>query len=254
MNVKKFYNEEGWNEKKKITKDAILFEDLRLVSKNYISHCRKKINYHIPRKGIHLLDFASGPIQYKEYLSYSKNFKLRHCVDFSKKAIQQAKSKLGAKGKYYSNDFLNIKFKNNFFDCIISLHTIYHIPKYYQAKVVRKLIAISKKNSPIIIIYSNPDTIINKIKKKIFLLNLKKIKKKNLYFYCHNIKWWEQFSRLAKVELYPWRSFSSQHQKLFFPNNIIGKFLFKILIFLEDKFPKFFVNYFQYPIIILKKY
>jgi hypothetical protein len=52
MNVKKFYNEEGWSEKK-TTKDAILFEDLRLFSKNYISHCRKKINYHIPRKGIH---------------------------------------------------------------------------------------------------------------------------------------------------------------------------------------------------------
>ena len=68
------------------------------------------------------------------------------------------------------------------------------------------------------------------------------------------MKWWGQFSKLAKVELYPWRSFSSQHQKLFFPNNIIGKFLFKILIFLEDKFPKFFVNYFQYPMIILKKY
>ena len=42
MNVKKFYNEEGWNEKKNI-KDAILFENLRLVSKNFISHCRKKL-------------------------------------------------------------------------------------------------------------------------------------------------------------------------------------------------------------------
>ena len=141
----------------------------------------KKINYHIPRKGIHLLDFASGPIQHKEYLSYSKNFKLRHCVDFSKKAIKQAKSKLGSKGKYYSNDFLNIKFKNNFFDCIISLHTIYHIPKYYQAKVVRKLIAISKKNCPIIIVYSNPDAIINKIKKIIFI-KFKKNKKKIYIF------------------------------------------------------------------------
>jgi hypothetical protein len=47
------------------------------------------------------------------------------------------------------------------------------------------------------------------------------------------MKWWEQFSKLAKVELYPWRSFSSQHQKLFFLNNIIGKFLFKILIFIS---------------------
>ena len=64
--------------------DAELFEDLRLVSKEYISNCRKKINTFIPNKGVNILDFASGPIQYEEYMSYSKNYKVRHCVDFSK--------------------------------------------------------------------------------------------------------------------------------------------------------------------------
>ena len=118
--------------------------------------------------------------------------------------------------------------------------------------MVKKLINISKKNSPIIIIYSNPDTIINFIKKKI--LKKKKIKKKELYFYCHKFEWWMQFSKIAKIEFYPWRSFSSQHQKKIFPNNFIGKILFKFLIYLERKYPKFFVRYFQYPIIVLKKY
>ena len=108
-----------------------------------------------------ILDFASGPIQYKEYLAYSKKFKIRHCVDFSKTAIKQAKIKLGKKGKYYLNDFIKINFEKNYFDCIISLHTIYHINKNIQRDVILKMLRISKKGAPIIIVYSNPKTFIN---------------------------------------------------------------------------------------------
>lgn len=251
MNVFKFYNEGGWTKSKKGTKDAILFEDLRPVAKSYVSHCRKRINKFIAKKGLHILDFASGPIQYEEYLSYSKNFKFRHCVDFSKKAIASARKKIGNNGKFYCKNFLDINFKENFFDSIISLHTIYHISKDDQKKVVEKLISISKKNSPIVILYSNPDTLIDKIK---IFFKFKNKNKKQLYFYCHKLEWWLQFSRLAKVEFYPWRSFSSQHQKILFPNNLFGKYLFRFLIYFEEKFPNFFVQYFQYPIIVLRKY
>ena len=251
MDVYKFYNEVGWTERKKETQDAILFEDLRPCASKYVAYSRKKINKYIKKKGDYILDFASGPIQYKEYLKYSQNFKLRYCVDFSKQAIKNAKKKIGIKGKYYCNDFMNINFKKNYFDSIISLHTIYHIHKNKQAKTIKKLISISKKNSPIVIVYSNPDTLINLIK-KIFIK--KKYKKRKLYFYCHKLEWWNQFSNIAKVEMYPWRSFASQHQKIIFPNSSVSKFLFKILTYLENKFPKFFVRYFQYPIIVLKKY
>jgi len=251
MNVFKFYSKEGWSHSKKITKDAILFEDLRPVAKKYISHCRHKINNFLPKNGENILDFASGPIQYKEYLTYSKNFKKRHCVDFSKTAIKLAKKKIGKKGKFYCDDFLKIKFKRNFFDAIVSLHTIYHIPKNDQKKTIKKLLSISKKNSPIIIVYSNPNTFINFIK-KIFIKNKRKNKNK-LYFYCHTLDWWKQFSDVAKVEFHPWRSFSAQHQKILFPNNFIGKFLFDLLTLFEKISPKIFVKYFQYPIIILRK-
>ena len=224
----KFYNEEGWSQSEKNTKDAILFEDLRPVAKNYVSYCRYKINDFLPEKGKDILDFASGPIQYKEYLNYSKNFKKRHCVDFSKDAINLARKKIGKKGKFYCNDFLKIKFKKNFFDAVVSLHTIYHISKNDQKKVIKKLISISKKNAPIIIVYSNPNTLINFFK-NIFIKRNKN--KKKLYFYCHKLNWWMQFSKVARVEFYPWRSFSAQHQKILFPNNFIGKTLFELLIF-----------------------
>ena len=128
----------------------------------------------------------------------------------------------------------------------------YHINKRKQAAIVKKLIYISKKKAPIIIVYSNPNTIINKVKN---ILPIKKEKNSNdLYFFCQKNEWWSQFSNLADVKLYPWRSFASQHQKLLFPNNFIGLYMFKILIILEKKFPNFFTKYFQYPVIVLKKY
>mgnify|MGYP000957116572 FL=1 len=249
MNIYKFYNELGWKEKNKIFKDAELFEDLRDGSKSYISKCRKKLLKHIPKKGNHILDFASGPIQYKEYLEYSKNFRFRHCVDFSKTAIREAKKKLGRRGKYYCNDFLNIKFKENFFDCVISLHTIYHISKNKQKRAIKKLIKVTKKNKPIIIVYSNPNTLLSRLK-NIFI---KKKNKQQIYFFCHPLKWWNQFESMADVKILCWRSFSAQHQKLLFPNNLIGKMMLNILLNLEKRFSNFFSKYFQYYIVILKK-
>ncbi len=248
--IKKFYSISGWKKNIHITKDAELFEDLRSSAKEYVSKCRLRILRYIPSKGgKNILDFASGPIQYKEYLKYSKNFNKRHCVDFSKTAIKQAKLKLGNKGKYYLEDFAKIKFKENYFDCIISMHTIYHINKKKQRSIVLKMLKIAKKKAPIIIVYSNPKTLISFFKKIFFL----KKKKKNLYFYCHPNNWWFQFENIAHVKIFPWRSFSSQHQKILFPNNYLGKILFKFFFKLEDLFPKFFSNHFQYQIIILKK-
>ena len=250
MDINKFYNRFGWKKHNKVFKDAELFEDLRKYSSEYVKKCRLRLNKFIPKKGVNILDFASGPIQYKEYLSYSKNFRYRHCVDFSFDAIKIAKKKIGKKGKYYNKDFKKINFKKNYFDCIISLHTIYHINKKDQKNIIKKLIKIAKKNSTIIIIYSNPNTLLSRIKR---LINHKPIKIKNLYFHCYPNSWWDQFKDVADVKILPWRSFSSQHQKIIFPNNIFGMLMFNILFFLEEEFPNFFSKNFQYPMIILKK-
>ena len=257
--VFKFYNSKGWKKTTQHFEDANINEDLRINAREYVSKCRRRILRYIPKKGENILDFASGPIQYKEYLLYSKNFRYRHCVDFSKEAIKAAKIKIGKKGKFYCNDFLNINFKKNFFDCIISIHTIYHINRQKQKQAVKKLLDISKKNKPIIIIYSNPSTIINTIKsliffKKIknFLLNKKSYKQK-IYFNCHTIDWWKQFDNEANIEFYPWRSFSSLPQKILIPNNYLGRKIFNFLFYLEDRFKQFFINNFQYYTIVLRK-
>lgn len=248
--VHRFYNSIGWKKNRKHFIDANISEDLRFYSRDYVSKCRKRLLRYIPKKGKNILDFASGPIQYKEYLSYSKNFNYRHCVDFSRDAIKFAKLKIGKKGKFYCNDFLRIKFKKNYFDCILSLHTIYHIHKSKQKKAIKKLISISKTNSPIVIVYSNPNTIIDKIK---LLISYKRSKRNDYYFYSHPISWWKQFEVDANVEFYPWRSFSSTHQKFLIPNNFLAKKILEILFYLEDNFTHYFIRNFQYYTVVLKK-
>ena len=238
-----FYNKYGWSEKNNITEDAKRWEDLRSCSEDYVRKCRLRLMPYIPIKGDNILDMASGPIQYEEYLEYSSNFKKRYCVDFSKKALNQAKRKIGEHGIFFAGNFFDIEFEENFFDCSLSLHTINHISKDKQEKAVRKLLKITKKGRPLIIVYSNPNTIISYIISpyKVLRKILKKIKVINyeepLYFYSYPIKWWQRFNAEANIEIKPWRSFSSNHQKLIFPDNKIGKAMLNIL-FRLDPFKK----------------
>ncbi len=262
--ISKFYNTEGWIEVDGYTEDAIRFEDLRKYSKEYVTNCRLRLLNYIPKTGENFLDMASGPIQYKEYLKYSEGYDKRHCVDLSIDALNIAEQKIGNHGVFHHGSFFDLKFEENYFDCSISVHTIYHIDKEMQSSAIHKLIEITKKNSPVIIVYSNPNSIVNKlsssfIAKKIRSI-LRKFQKSNtadvktsLYFYAHELTWWKQFENIAKVEIFPWRSFDSDYQKRLFPNNFIGKYLLKIIFSLENKYPNFFAKHLQYPTIVLIK-
>jgi ubiquinone/menaquinone biosynthesis C-methylase UbiE len=261
--VTDFYTGSGWETDGGATKDARKFEDLRSCAKEYVSKCRLRVLDHIPATGENILDMASGPIQYEEYLEYSKNFKKRYCVDLSSKALSDAEKKIGDHGEYWHGDFLEMDLPANFFDCSISIHTIYHIDKDNQEAAVRKLLEVTKPGAPVIIIYSNPDTIMKRLH---WIRGKTKHQKKNqgikdtheesevdLYFHAHPLAWWARFKDVATVQILPWRTFASHHQKRLFPNNWIGKRLLPLLYILEESLPNIFVKYFQYPMIILKK-
>ena len=120
-------------------------------------------------------------------------------------------------------DFMDLNFPSNFFDCSLSMHTIYHMNKKIQEKAIRKMIKITKPNKPIIIIYSNPNPLI----RKIYSIFLKRKKSRLLYFYCYPINWWKRFENECNIEFYCWRSFSSKHQEILIPNNLFGEKILK---------------------------
>lgn len=264
--ISEYYNTFGWETKDGITEDALKQEDLRECAKEYVSKCRLKVLKYIPNSGNYILDMASGPIQYKEYIEYSKNFKRRYCVDLSKLALDIAKEKIADHGVYLHGSFFDIPIEENFFDCTVSLHTIYHIDKDKQEDAVRKLINVTKPGQPVIIVYSNPSTpIISIVTFPFRLLRRIKIILKRLsgktklgedervYFKPHPIKWWKRFKDVSDVKIMPWRTFGSHEQKWLIPDNKLGKKIFDKLLVLEERFPKFFVKHFKYPMIILTK-
>jgi ubiquinone/menaquinone biosynthesis C-methylase UbiE len=258
--ISKFYTTVGWETKEGITEDAQRWEDLREHSKQYVSRCRLRVLRHIPDKGDNILDMASGPIQYDEYLEYSKNYKKRYCVDLSSQALDSAKQKIGNHGVFLCGSFFDIPFEENFFDCAISLHTIYHIDKDKQEEAVRKLVSVTKQGNPVIIVYRNPRTVYSipeRLIKKLLTLSFKKkknsAKEPDLYFYAHPITWWNIFHDIADIQIVLFRSLSSDVQKVVIPNNKLGRIVFDLLFKIEDRFPAFFAKHFQYPMIILKK-
>jgi ubiquinone/menaquinone biosynthesis C-methylase UbiE len=263
--VSRFYNTVGWTTEGGITEAAKRWEDLREHARAYASKCRLRVLRHIPESGVNILDMGSGPIQFDEYLEYSRNFTKRYCVDLSSKALEDARRKIGDHGVFLPGSFFDLPLEENFFDCAVSLLTIFNIDKDKQEEAVRKLIRVTKPGRPVIIVYRNPNTIVSSLRLPIRVLRRARtvLKKRNrtsrreesstLYFYAHPIEWWNRFSDVARIKILPWRSFDSNIQKALIPNNSLGARIFDLLLALEERFPRFFVNHFEYCMIILTK-
>jgi ubiquinone/menaquinone biosynthesis C-methylase UbiE len=269
--VAAFYENVGWESAGTVTEDAKRYEDLRECAREYVSRCRLRVLRHIPPEGTNLLDMASGPIQYDEYLEYSKGYEKRYCVDLSAKALAAAEKRIGDHGVFLCGSFFDIgELRDDFFDCAISLHTIYHIDRDRQEEAVRKLIRLTRPGRPVIIVYTNPNTWIGSIESALYWLKPRRVaarlkrwvtrrspaarrKQSDLYYYGHPLGWWNRFEDEAELRILPWRSFSSRHQKMFFPDNRLGRGMLRILFRLEERFPGFFVRHFQYPMIVLKR-
>jgi ubiquinone/menaquinone biosynthesis C-methylase UbiE len=132
--VRQFYDQIGWQKIQDAGSQAeiyenALYEDLRPVSADYIRKCRLRILRHLLPSGQILLDAGSGPVQYPEYIEYSRGYKKRLCMDISMLALIEARKRLGDHGDYVVADIANLPFKKDAFDGVVSLHTIHHLPQ-----------------------------------------------------------------------------------------------------------------------------
>lgn len=153
--VMKFYDQVGWQEADdKVYIDADRFEDLRPVSAEYIHKCHLRLRKYIPKTGTYLLDAASGPVQYPEYLSYADGYEYRICADISFVALKAAKKKLGDKGIYLQCDITCLPLKDSSVDSFVSLHTIYHIPASKQPMVFLELFRVLKDQCSGVVVYT----------------------------------------------------------------------------------------------------
>jgi ubiquinone/menaquinone biosynthesis C-methylase UbiE len=130
--VREFYDQVGWKLVGEDLYQNARYEDLRPVSREYIHRCHLRVRRHLPASGRLLLDAGSGPIQYPEYLEYSRDHQLRVCADISITALLEARRRIGEKGLFVVCDITRLPFKPEVFDGVVSMHTIHHLPESEQ--------------------------------------------------------------------------------------------------------------------------
>lgn len=126
--VREFYDQVGWQEVGQGLYQNARYEDLRPVAREYIHRCHLRVAGHLNAVGEYLLDAGSGPIQYPEYLEYSRGYRFRVCADLSSVALQEARKRIGDHGLFVVADVANLPFEEGVFDGVVSLHTIHHLP------------------------------------------------------------------------------------------------------------------------------
>ncbi|MFZ2153295.1 MAG: class I SAM-dependent methyltransferase [Microgenomates group bacterium] len=256
--VKSFYDEIGW--KKNIDNnfvDAEKYEDLRPVSANYVHKCHLRVNKYLTKGGEYLLDAGSGPVQYDEYLTYSKNFKYRICVDISFLALQEAKKKLGKKGIYILADLTNLPFEDNSVEGAVSMHVIYHIPQAQQKKAMEEINRVIKPKTKAVIIYTWPVmfSLVNEIGTLLRWLRVLKKSKINQEFYFNPLArdTFLEENKNLNIKIFVWRSVSVFFMRRYIHDNLGGKYLLNLLYELENRWPRFFGLYGRYPLVLIEK-
>ena len=154
--VFRYYNEISYesHDEKNIYEDSGKFVDFRPITKDYFNQSLLKTKQYIHPGGKYFLDIASGPIGLEEYLSLSKGYEFRICIDISFNALVQAKCNLKEQqGIFICGDITNIPLQEGVCDAVVSHHTLYHVPKKQQQNAVEELYRVAKKGGVVAIVY-----------------------------------------------------------------------------------------------------
>jgi ubiquinone/menaquinone biosynthesis C-methylase UbiE len=150
--VRKFYDQIGWQTVSAGMYQNARYEDLRLVSREYIHRCHLRVGRHLNPGGDYLLDAGSGPIQYPEYLTYSQGYKYRVCADISIQALKEARKRIGDHGLYVVSDVTFLPFKAGVFDGEVSLHTLHHLPLDDQPRAYDEIYRVLAHNRSAVVV------------------------------------------------------------------------------------------------------
>jgi len=162
--VREFYDTFGWHKNTDgIYKDIDAFVDMRPVMTNYSYKIYMRAKGFINPHGKYFLNAGSGAISHAEYLEYSLGYDWHICVDFSERALSEARSKLKDRGLFVKADLTNLPFKDGIFDATVAAHVLYHIPEDEQKSAIFELYRTLKKNANCVVIYTWPSCLLTNI-------------------------------------------------------------------------------------------
>jgi SAM-dependent methyltransferase len=276
--VREFYDQIGWSQVGDGLYQNARYEDLRPVAQEYIHKCHLRVNRYLDPVGNLFLDAGSGPVQWKEYLTYSENYKYRVCADLSITALKEARERLGEKGLYVVMDIARLPFKTDAFDGLVSMHTIHHLPAQDHKTAYAELVRVLKPGHRAVVVngWSNPPLMraadrLTSLFKHLFSRNAnvapaeqgtkpetskaaKAEEAVGTFVHKSNAGWLrEQLKDVTPIKIYCWRSVSTKFTRTYIREKAGGKLILRLIYWLEELFPRFFGEKGQYPIISFKK-
>lgn len=267
--VQNFYNDRGWSkEDEGDYEDAIIFEDLRPMSAEYLKDCHKRVKRYLNDSGTYMLDAGSGALQYTDYLQYSDNYTYRICADLSFQGLQECKRKLGEKAICLLCDLTKLPIKDGIADGFVSLNVVYHIPKDEQINAISEMYRVLAKNGKGVVVY---DWYKHSILMNVTLLPFRafeffrhRIKalfakaagqskpQKMLYFHAHPYEYFKANMPMP-FKLAVWRVVSVPFMKVYLHPFLFGKQLLKLIWNWEEKYPEYTGKNGEYPLFYFEK-
>jgi len=285
--VRQFYDQVGWQQVSEGLYQNAHYEDLRPVARAYIHDCHLRLLRHLHPQGRYLLDAGSGPIQYPEYLEYSRRYQYRVCADISIVALQEARQRIGAHGLFVVADIANLPFKSDAFEGAVSLHTIHHLPEHEHLQAYDELHRTLAPGASVAVVNGWPGSSLMKrfeplVRLSTRLRNLsnrlrgketpRKAPKeaagrgagqpsaaenelpKGTFTQRHDVSWVRNVvGARMPVEIYVWRSVSVRFLRALIHPWLGGRLWLRLLFGLEEHNPRYFGENGQYPIIVIKK-
>jgi ubiquinone/menaquinone biosynthesis C-methylase UbiE len=266
--VREFYDQIGWSQVGDGLYQNARYEDLRPVSRDYIHKCHLRVNRYLASRGDFLLDAGSGPVQWPEYLTYSEGYRFRVCADISITALKEARQKIGGRGLYVVADIANLPFKPETFDGVVSLHAIHHLPlsEHKRAYVELKRVLKSRRTAVVVNGWHNP--LLMRAAEPLIQLGRRLTgrsakRKKNwameedqagTFVEKMTPRWLKnELNGVVNFEIHPWRSLSPRFMRWFVRPQFGGKTFLRFVFLLEERFPRFFGENGQYPLIVIRK-
>jgi ubiquinone/menaquinone biosynthesis C-methylase UbiE len=268
--VQDFYDEVGWvQDGDGVFVDAALFEDLRDVASDYLHACHLRVGQHLPSRGRYLLDVASGPVQYPEYLTYSEQYEARICVDLSYAALRAAQRRLGDHGIYLLGDITNLPLQDGVVDAAVSLHTIYHVPADEQAQAFREVTRVvqSGGRAAVVYVWKNrwirasllparivqlPGRLLGKLLRAVQPHETPQPRPR-LHFHAHSYRWFVEQNWPFQYKIRCWRSVTTPLTRCYVHRWLLGRVALRFLLRIEETFPETLGRIGAYPLIMIEK-
>ena len=277
--VRQFYNRIGWQMVGEGVYQNARYEDLRPVSSEYIHRCHLRVKHFLKPDGVYLLDAGSGPIQYPDYLVYSQDYRYRVCLDISFVALEEARKRIEEHGLYVVADVANLPFKPGVFEGVVSLHTLHHLPQEEQKTAYGELYRVLAPGSSAVVVNGWTESIL--MKRLQWLVSLMERLGNQLersretsasnktggekdtqvqpaeptgtYIHKQDAAWLRQQLNGKDVEIRCWRSVNVRFLRAVIHRSLGGRIWLKLLYWLEERFPHYFGEKGQYPLVIVRK-